>query len=90
LVLLFCNTRELFFNSGAHSFETVQNLEIREADYADALRRQDCGSPFIVALSRIAEMRVPVQLDHEAVLSAIEVGDVRTQRLLPREFLVVS
>jgi hypothetical protein len=78
--------RELFFNSRANGLEVLQNVGISEANYAEAVHGQRLGLPLIVALSGIIEMRIPVQLDHEAVSSAVEVRDVHPQRLLARDF----
>ena len=72
--------REHFFNSHAHGFEVLQDLGIGEANYADAMHRQRFGASLIVAFPGIAEMRISVELDHEAVSSAIKVGELRSRR----------
>ena len=70
--------RELFFNSHAYGLEVTQDFGIGKTYNPNAVPAERLGSPLVVPLSCITEMRISVQLDHKPMPSAVEIGDVLT------------
>ncbi len=71
-------------NDLQHHGETLEHRVVPKADHAKAVAFQERGAGLIVL--DLVSMLSAVELDHQAMLPATEIHDVRADRLLAAKF----